>query len=282
MDLDMESNKDPTPNSQSKLLALPSELLTQILDYVFDDNLSHTGLTSPDPPGALYLDDEYTASTHLSPLLVCRHLYHEGHHLAFSKTHFVLTNLFSTVPDRSAKSLRDKSIQSLRHLTFVADARNFRTLEGWGEHPFGMEGLRLETLTIVLYRSTFHHYVFDFTDAIVRVLRNLRNVQRITFVRNAALVKGSLKAWFNRLVGLMLKVDHHERYEVAPPRREGTWWVWGFEDVEQGFWFEARESKEWVDEESYMQAVVPLMEELRVSVEGEEWNPDPRSRRHYY
>ncbi|KAK4502379.1 hypothetical protein PRZ48_005804 [Zasmidium cellare] len=273
---------NPVNNSKSPLLSLPAELRTQILSHVFDENLNHNGLISYDCPGGLYLDDEYTVSTHLQPLLVCRQLYADGHHLAFAKTYFVMTNLFFSVPERSSRFLRKKTIESIRHLTFVADARHFRALEEWGMYPFGMPNLQLETLTIVLYRSTFYHYVFDFTASVVQLLRNLRNVKRIEFVRNAALVKGSLKTWYNRLVGLIMKVDHHERYEVSPPRVEGTWWVWGFDEVEQRFWLEAREAKALVDEETYLQGILPLMEELRVSVEGEEWNPDPRSRRHYY
>ncbi|KAF2162818.1 hypothetical protein M409DRAFT_26673 [Zasmidium cellare ATCC 36951] len=273
-----------TTISKSTLLSLPAELRTQILEYVFTSNLAHNGLISHSTPGGLCLDDEYTAQTHLSPLLVCRQLYLDGHHLAFTKTHFLMTNLFSSVPERSARLLRPKTIKAIRHLTFVADARHFRALSTWGPYPFSMPSLHLETLTIALYRSTFCHYLFDFTAGIVRLLRELRNVRRVVVVRNGALVKGGLRAWFNRLVGLVLKVDHRERYmgEGGMPRCEGVWWGWGFDEVEQRFWLEAREPKPLLDEETYLRGMLPLMDELRVSVESEEWNPDPRSRRHYY
>lgn len=270
-------------DSASRLLALPTELRIQILEHVFADNPLYNGLISYDCPGGLYLDDEYTASDHLQTLLVCRQLQHDSHVLAFSKTHFVMSNLFFTVPDRTALYLRAKSIASIRYISFVADARHFRTLLEWGTYPFGMPELQLEELTIVLYRSTFYHYVFDFTASIVQLLRQLQSVRRVVFVRNAALVKGSLKTWFNRLVGLMMKVDHHERYEVVPPRLDATWWDWGFNEVGQTFWLERVEGmRELLDEEMYLRGMLPRMEELRVSVEGEEWNPDPRSRQHYY
>lgn len=270
-------------DSTSRLLSLPAELRLHILEYVFSGNPTNNGLISYDCPGGLYLDDEYTASDYLQPLLVCWQLHHDSHALAFSKTHFVMSNLFFTVPDRTALYLRPKSIASIRYISFVADARHFRKLLDWGTYPFGMPELQLEELTIVLYRSTFYHYVFDFTASIVQLLRQLQNVKRVVFVRNAAFVKGSLKTWFNRLVGLMMKVDHHERYEIVPPRLDATWWDWGFDEVGQRFWLERVEgSRESVDEEMYLKGMLPRIEELRLSVEGEEWNPDPRSRQHYY
>lgn len=164
----------------------------------------------------------------------------------------------------------------------VADNRHFKKLLGWGEHPFGMSSLQLNTLTIVLHRSSRWHYLFDFTADIVKLLRQLEGVKRFVIVRNAALVKGSLKTWYNRLVALILKIDHQERYDKKPANPEKTWWSWSFDEVAQSIILEARPSKPTIDEESYMQQVLPLMEDLKSSIESEEWNPDPRSRYMYY
>lgn len=274
-----------TTNSENKLLSLPAELRIHILEYVFSENTTHDGFIGRGPVNSLcglYLDDDYTVQDYLQPLLVCRQLYQDGHLLAFNKTNFIISNLYSQVPQRLC-FLRPKQISAIRSIAFVADARHFRNLPSWGEYPFGIPNLHLDTLTIILYRSACWHYLFDHTTTLVHLLRHLRHVRRIVFVRNAALVKGSLRAWYNRLVGLIMKVDHHERYEVDPPRCEGTWWRWGFDEGGQRIVLEAREGKgEVVGEEEYLRGMVPLMEELRRSVEGEEWNLDPRARRHYY
>jgi hypothetical protein len=50
------ASHDPEPAS---LLALPSEIRTSILEYVFDDNLSHTGLTT-------HLENGHTIARHLT------------------------------------------------------------------------------------------------------------------------------------------------------------------------------------------------------------------------
>lgn len=64
---------------------------------------------------------------------------------------------------------------------------------------------------------------------------------------------------------------------------EKTWWEWRFDDGEQRIVLEAGEARGWEkDEGVYLEGMRGLVEELRVSVEGEEWNSDPRSRFMYY
>lgn len=203
-------------------------------------------------------------------------MYQDGSLLALSRTNFVVSNLFFKIPER-LKSLQTKQIEAIRSIAFVADARHFRKLIDWHDSPFGMPGLQLETLTIVLHRSSFWHYLFDFTADIVKLLRNLRGIKRFVFVRNAARVKGSFKTWYNRLVGLIMKVDHQERYMKSVPCLETTWWEWSYDEVAQSFCLEARPARPLIDEETYFQQMLPLMENLRASVENEEWNPDPRA-----
>ncbi|CAK3999686.1 Hypothetical predicted protein [Lecanosticta acicola] len=279
-----------SPPPPSHLLSLPTELRIQILEHVFSENLHHNGFhlrphsssssSNPRLSGS-HLDETYTASKRLQPLLVCKTFHREGTLPALQRTHFLVTNLFLQIPQRLNARLHPRQIQALRNLAFVADDRHFRSLMEWRGRPFGMV-LELECLTLVLHRTNAWHYLFDFTGDVVRLLRSLRGVRKFVIVRNAALVKGSLKAWYNRLVGLMLKTDHQQRYEVCPPRLEETWWGWEFDEEGQRIVLQAREARGWVEEEEYMRQVLPLMEALRASVESEEWNPDPRARNHYY
>ena len=120
------------------------------------------------------------------------------------------------------------------------------------------------------------------TADITKLLRRLQGVRRLVFLRNNALVKGSFKTWFNRLVGLIMKVDHHERYDKTPPNLEAVWWEWSYDSTAHRICLEARAPRPIMDEEAYMKMIQPLMEELRISIESEEWNPDPRSRLPFY
>ncbi|WPH03198.1 Hypothetical protein R9X50_00607400 [Acrodontium crateriforme] len=262
--------------SPSPILALPTELLAAILEFVFDDNLPLTGLTSS-ATGSL-IDTTYIASHHLQPLLVCSIFHRIAHISAFRKTTFTCTNLYTQIPDRLTQVLKPEQVSAIRHLSFVSDQRHFRRFLDWGNAPFGVDGLRLKKLTIVLQRSSFWHYLFDFTADLVRLLRRLKGVDELIFVQNAALVKGSFKAWYNRLVGLILKIDHAERYDRISPNLDYTWWNWHFDEQGQSFSLKACPSKSFIDEESYLSTVLPLLEALRESVDNEAWNPDPRTR----
>lgn len=206
-------------------------------------------------------------------------MHQDGSLLAMRRTSFVVNNLFVNIPER-LKNLHTKQVEAIRSITFVADDRHFRKMQTrfWRDCPFGLSNLNLDTLAIVLHRSSHWHYLFDFTAGIVELLRHLHGVRRLVFVKNDARVKGSFKTWYNRLIGLMMKTDHRQRHMVEPVDVEKTWWTWSFDESAQSFCLEACPSKPLVDEETYMQQMTPLMEELRVSVENEEWNPDPRVR----
>lgn len=283
----MEPASNASVLQQPHILHLPAEIRVNILEYVFSSSSSSfsssAGLKTSST-GEILLDEHYRASQHLQPLLVCRQFYREASLFAFSHTPFLISNLFTSIPQRLQQHqhqqqqtplLHPQQTASIRSLAFVADKRHFRNLIDWHDgHPWGIPSLSLETLTIILHRSSAWHYMFDFTSSLVSLLRRLRGVRRIIFVQNAALVKGSFRTWYNRLVGLMLKIDHRERYERFPARGEVTWWVWGFDEVGRTFTLEARPAKEMgVEEERYMVQMLPLVEELRRDVEREEWNP---------
>jgi hypothetical protein len=263
----------PEPAS---LLALPSEIRTSILEYVFGNNLSHTGLTTHLENGRTTVSQSYSAATYLTPLLACKDLYFDGRVPALKCTHFLLTNLYINTAERLSR-LSVEQLKALRSIVLVSDSRHFRAMRSWGDHAFGNSALHLDTLTIVLHQTT-HHYLFDFTADIAKLLRRLQGVRRLVFVRNQAYVKGAFKTWCNRLVGIIMKIDHYERYDSQPSNPEQTWWVWNFNERAETFTLDARPSKETVDEETYMQQIKPLVEQLMLSIESEEWNPDPRTR----
>ncbi|TKA24342.1 hypothetical protein B0A50_06812 [Salinomyces thailandicus] len=279
----------PPASEQLNLLDLPAEIRLSILEYVFPPATTTTTTTNLNPPIGfktcpttsthILNPDHPTPTQTLAPLLTCRQLHADAHLLAFTRTPFLTTSLFTAtnIPTRLAL-LHNKQIRAIRSLTFVADARHFRKLVDWQHQPFNHPDLHLDTLTLVLHRSSFWHYLYDFTSDLVKLLRNLEGLKRLVFVRNNARVKGSFHAWYNRLVGLIMKVDHHERYIKTPCCPEKVWWSWKFDSVAQVIVLEALPAKKWVEEEVYMGLMKPLVEELRVSVEAEEWNPDPRSR----
>ncbi|KXT15378.1 hypothetical protein AC579_2192 [Pseudocercospora musae] len=269
------------PGQHVTLLSLPAEIRSAILEHVFDSNFQAKGFLGQGLLGGIFHNEDYNASSLLAPLLVCKQFYQDSSLLALNRTNFVVSNLFFKIPERIA-TLHPKQIEAIRSIAFVADARHFRQLHDWGQHPFGIKNLSLDSLTIVLRRSSNWHYLFDFTTDLVHLLRSLTGVKSFTFVRNVALVKGSFKTWYNRLIGLLLKIDHLERYDKVPASPEKTWWTWSYDEVAQSFTLEANPAKRIMDEEAYMQEILPLMAELKVSMENEEWNPDPRSRLPYY
>lgn len=262
-------------NRKADLLSLPSEIRTAIFENVFLDNLCTTGLLHDDA-GASEVDHQYSAASRLAPLLVCKQFYLDGNLLALRNTHFLVTNLYISIPDRLSR-LQPKQLSALRSIALTADSRHLRALRSWGQHAFACPALSLDSLTVILHQPS-QHYLFDSTLDITRLLRSLQGVRRLVFVRNHAHVKGAFKTWYNRLVGLILKTDHHERYDVHPANLEMTWWTWSFDDTAESFCLEACPSKPLVDEEAYMQQIKPLMEQLMLSIESEEWNPDPRAR----
>lgn len=258
----------------TSILSLPSEILENVLTFAFSED-GVSGIKC-DGSGTMISDQDYKGSSSMAPLLACKQLYLDGNLPAFRRTHFSVTNLYINVPDRLSQ-LTSRQVQAIRSIALTVDKRHFRALESWGEYAFGRRELDLDELTIVLHQTS-QHYLFDFTADVVKLLRNLQGVRRLTFVRNRAHVKGAFKTWCNRLIGLLLKIDHHERYIVQPPNPEQTWWTWGFNDTAQVFSLEACASKPMLDEESYMQQIKPLVESLMLSIESEEWNPDPRTR----
>ena len=255
-------------------LSLPTELRVQCLAYILD-SMPPGGFKTPLQPSLV--DEDYSVGTRLETLLICHQVYEDIQLAAWNRTNFVCTNLFTSISGRLS-GLSPRQIAAVRYITFIADARHFRKLLDWGEHPFGISVLRLNTLSIALHRSSYWHYLNDFTSDITKLLRHLKGVQRLVFVRNDARVKGSFKTWCNRLIGMILKLDHQNRYEKIPSSLETVWWAWTFDDLGQTLCLEAVPARPVMDEGIYMEQVKPLVFELMQSVESEEYNLDPRAR----
>ncbi|KAF2502138.1 hypothetical protein BU16DRAFT_1040 [Lophium mytilinum] len=277
-------------NTPPTLLTLPAELRNQVFSYVVNDpEFCRDGFLHRNRPGGIYLDDEYTATRALSILLTCRQFYYDLAIPAYTRTHFLARSLYSPLPTLLLP-LPSPLVASIRHLAWVVGTRQFRSLVQWRTHPFDfpipdgsadldvIKTLRLDTLTLVLHASSYTHYPADFTTDLVALLRRLEGVKRIVFVRNRANVKGGFGRWFNRLVGLMLKVDHQERYDRVPAVLEKVWWEWGFDEVGETFELVARASKPVMEEQAYMEMVKPLVHGLMGRMEREEWDEDPRAR----
>ena len=111
------------------------------------------------------------------------------------------------------------------------------------------------------------------------LLRDLTGVQRLSFVRNNASVKGTLLTWYNRFVILILKTDSQERFQKCPPCPEKSWWSWTHSVEEQTVTLTKVPAKcVEMSRQAYDDAIEPLLEILRKSMENEEEDPDPMSR----
>lgn len=277
------SHTSPTTNQDSRLLALPAEIRIAILEHVFEDDVFKHGFLHHNEHGGILLDDLFEPSHQLRPFSACRQLHHEGNEMAWNKTNFTSSRSFSSQTHR-LYALKPWQIAAIRNLTIVTDTHCFRDLLRWGNLPFGHPDLRLDTLAIVVHSGGRWH---DLASGITSLLRRLRNVRRMVFVRNGALVKGSFRMWYNRLVGMMLKVDHFERYDRVPSNPEDVWWTWKYDPIAQTGSLEAQPPKPLMGEEPYMQLIKPLMEELKKSIETEDtmsgalrhdgwgWNSNP-------
>ncbi|KAF2106869.1 hypothetical protein BDV96DRAFT_506993 [Lophiotrema nucula] len=272
------------PSPATTFASLPAELRIQILTYVVAQP-SLAGFERIVPPTfpanmstKLHVDNDYTSSANLAPLLVCKQWHDDFAHLAFRKTHFVVTDMYNTLPQR-LDMLSDWKLQNIRKIAFVAGARQFRELVHWPQYPFNNPSLRLDSLTVVLHRSAHWHYPSDFTRDMVNLLRRLENVKVLKFIRNGANVKGFFKTWYNRLIGLLLKEDHFQRYDVAGgPHLEKTWWEWRYRDEDQSFEMRSREAKPVMAEEEYMEFVKPLVGRLMNEMAEEEMSPSSGNR----
>lgn len=271
---------------QTGFFDLPPEVRTLIYELVFDPIESRTAAFSH-PGQADSLNENYFAADILAPLLTSRQFHADANLLAFSCTTFVVRNPFTSknVSGRLASRLRESQIRSIRSIAFIAEAEHFRQMRNWKGHAFGVPQLQLDELSILLYRSSYWHYLQDFNAIVISLLRSLGGVKKITYIKNESKIKPHFHTWVNRLVGGILATDRFERFGTGgvgwthEPNVEKTWWSWEFDHVAQTASLFAQEAKSKdLSAEEYERYMEPLREKLLESVKVEEYDPDPRSR----
>ncbi|KAH7110603.1 hypothetical protein B0J11DRAFT_205274 [Dendryphion nanum] len=264
----------PTP-TRTNFFTLPTEIRLSILEYVLppphpDSGVRDLTVTGPIEPFFVQIDDIpfYSEQRWKSSILtICRQFRTDFTNLVFSRTVFSVR-----VSNRSVRSLHSRladlrpcQIASIRYLIVEKEEHEFQALSQWSHYPFNIPNFNLTILTIGLASSPM---AIENTAKIAKMLRGLRNVQTLRIIGNFCTVKGGFKAWYNQLVGLILKEDHRQRYDVADaPNVEETWWEWSFGNQTQSAVFKAQKSKPVVGEEEYMHMIKPLMETWMRSVE---------------
>jgi hypothetical protein len=225
--------------------ALPAELRLLIADYVFEQPLDTAFETKPD--GKLQLADMYSSASHLRPLLACRQFYKEFQTAAYSKTTFVLKGLgphdcIARLPQGLLRHVRKLVLCHSAHVTL------------WRRYPFNAECLHLETLVLVSSPIFPHH-------DLVSLLHRLDHVQTLIVVADKDTVNFGLK--FQRMVGLLLKNDHYQRYDApGAPNMEHNWWEWSFNAARLSFMLQALPPKPALAEEDYMKLIKPHVDAL--------------------
>jgi hypothetical protein len=268
----MSQNQLSTTRSPP-IFRLPIELRLEILSYVFvsKPNAAFILYESPLlPPTGLYLDLGYSVAPQLSVLLTCHQFRSDFTELAFKSVTFVIKDTVSPISPRF-KALKQSQIQSLRDLVLVVGNEQLNEVRQWEEFTFDLPSLRLDTLTLVFHRTGYWQNPEAHVSSFIALFRRLKHVERIKFIRNGANVKGGFKAFYNRLIGKMLKEDHFQRYDApGAPNLPTTWWEWKFDVSERSFELRGIRPWEHMREEEYMERVRPLVEQWMRDMETEE------------
>ncbi|CAO2651704.1 Nn.00g042740.m01.CDS01 [Neocucurbitaria sp. VM-36] len=246
--------------SQAPFFSLPTELRLYIASYVLEQSPSTGFVPSEGPYGPLpqqifgfSLSKNYRAATNLSILLVCRQFRKDFTPLAFKKTIFLL-------PVHPARSIVDTLDVILRNVRKLAIQCDNDLITSWYEYPFDKECLKLDELHVAMRGPPD-------TIEMIRLLRRLKNVKRIRFI------KAQEQPWmylssYNSLIASVLKEDHYQRYDAPDaPNVESTWWTWSLNKEEQHFTLLAQEPKPVMEEEKYMGWVKPLVDDVMMWAE---------------
>jgi len=263
--------------SKPTLMTLPAEIRVEILSYVVTQP-PNIGFRRPNPikPTAvrgMELDPNYSSSANLTILTTCRQFRQDVLGLAFRSTTFHITDMHTSLTS-IIRPLSDYQIRNLRRLVIVVGDPQLLNMVLWQRWPFDMEELQLDSLTVAMFSAPYLHFPSNYSKALVRLLRRLENVKRLVFMLNGANVGGFFRQWYNQLIGLVLKEDHHQRYCVTDaPRPERTWWMWRYDDAAKWFELLAQKPKPIIaDEAEYMEMVKPLVQKLISDMEDEPEN----------
>ena len=258
---------------QPPFFSLPTELRLHIAAYVLEQSPS-TGFTQiggtakPRPlfqvqqNHGLSLIPNYTAASNLALLLVCRQFRDDFTRLALQKTIFVLHI-------DPARVIADQSEALLQNVHRLAIQCHSDVITSWHEYPFDKECLKLDELHIGMMGAPNSMEV-------VKLLRRLRNVQCLRFIKTQELARDYLSL-YNNFIGAMLKEDHYQRYDAPnAPNLEFTWWTWSLSKEEQHLTLVAQGPKPVMEEEDYMLFVKPLVDDVMMWAEAERVRGEPR------
>jgi hypothetical protein len=256
-------------NYASPLLALPAELRNHCIGYALAQAPDAGFMCSATYHG-LVLDQQYSASAQLSILLTCHQFHLDFYQLAYRSTTFILRDDCDSINGLLGR-LRREQIECIERIAFVTSPTRIHELVHWFSYPFNLEDLHLQELSVVLYRSEDWHFPSQYTRDLVALLRRLQNVKKLRFVRNFAHVSGSFRTWYNRLIGLILKEDHYQRYDApGAPNVEVTWWNWSYDYADNTFELVAQPPKPILPEAEYIEFVAPMVRRLMSDMEVEE------------
>lgn len=243
--------------------SLPAELRLQIAAFVLeqppnagliyeedvrDDNTGIVDMFSDVVKvSGFHLDPRYSAADNLSILRVCRQFRNDFFDLAYQKTRFLLVENATELILRQPEG----HLRNVRKLAIRCDSS---TLAAWDHWPFNDERVHLDELCIALLPDERKYPV------LVRVLRNLRDVESIRIMHHP-LSTSVNRVDCNRLIGLILKEDHYQRYDAPnAPNLESTWWDWSCKGSTGDFIFVAQEPKPIMEEAEYMKFVKPKID----------------------
>jgi hypothetical protein len=226
--------------------SLPTELRLHIAAYALEQE-PFAGFIHQELP-KLCPDLRYKSSFNLSIRLVCRQFWDDFTRLAYQKTRFVLSYKTAQIIGDQP----DERLKNVRRLVIDCDHRtSLVTL--WQQYPFNRACLQLDELCIM-------HIQFCDIALLARVFRQLRNVKLIRFIKHR---------WFEcyRLMGAILREDHHQRYDAPDaPNLGSTWWDWMCNEQEDSFTLVAREPMPLMEEQEYMLFVKPKVDEVMDNV----------------
>ncbi|KAH7065981.1 hypothetical protein BKA63DRAFT_168435 [Paraphoma chrysanthemicola] len=224
----------------SSLLHLPAELRLHIAAYALEQP-TNAGITDPKSG---WIDREYDPTIYLNILLVCRQFHDDFAKLAFQKIRFIvkghLTSPIWTLPVDKLRNLRKLAIRPTKLVNI-----------GWHKYPFNNENLRLDELCIATDDFDFVH--------LTSLLRRLQHVTTIRILPKTAFAS----ALYARLVGIMYKQDHHQRYDApGAPDIGRVWFEPSFDPETMCIVLEAQSPQPVVLEEEYMKYMKPRIDAL--------------------
>jgi hypothetical protein len=238
--------------AKTTIFSLPTELRLQIAGYVLEQGPNAAFICQK--LSKLSLDPGYisVAKRRLGIRLVCRQFNHDFTRLAFQSTTFVMVGEpapgLSQHIDRIVCDQPDELIKDVRKL-IIDCAGQLSPVIFWQQYSFNRACMHLDELSLIMQAS------FDVA-AIADIMRQLRNVKRIRFIKHRLLE-------CYKLMAALLGRDHYDRYEAPDAPNVGhTWWDWSYNEEEASFTCTAQDAMPVMEEQEYMLFVKPKVDRV--------------------